>query len=58
LRDGPPEELADIFEAFDVSAIHDKRDGKLQLAPPSRPNWSPKTKNPERPWRRREFVCN
>jgi hypothetical protein len=32
LRNGAPEELADIFEAFDVSATYDKRDGKLHLA--------------------------
>jgi hypothetical protein len=32
LRNGSPEELADIFEAFDVSATYDKPSGRLQLA--------------------------
>jgi hypothetical protein len=41
--------LADIFEAFDVSATYDKRGGKLQLAATVTAELVEDKENPERP---------
>lgn len=49
VRDGTPDELADIFEVFDVSATYDK----LHLAASVTAELVAENENPERPGTRR-----
>ena len=49
LRVAPPDELAELLKAFDVSLTYDKARRKVTLAATIAPELVPETRNPRRP---------
>lgn len=56
LRKAAPEELADLLEAFDVTATYDKADHQLHLAATVTAELVSESENPDRPKTERRGI--